>query len=225
MNDWYYATASGQRCGPLPAADLRALAAAGTIGPQTLAWRGGMSQWRPLHELATELELPALPPPLPAFATASHHAPSPPRDGMSGVLIAILVVGGGLGLLAVLGIMAAIALPAYNDYVQRAKVAEALVQPAAMKAAIAEFLEANGRCPQDDDAGFGELAAGVVPPLGEVTFGEFESSKLCGMQLRLALPGKPALDGKAIWLEYDPAKGWQCSSEIDDRHLPANCRG
>jgi type IV pilus assembly protein PilA len=225
MSDWYYATVDGQRCGPLPAADLRALALAGTIGAQTLVWRDGMAQWRPLHERAAELELPALPPPLPASAATSRPAAPPPREGMTGLLVAILVVGGGLVLVAIVGIMAAIALPAYNDYVQRAKVAEALAQPAAMKPAVVEFLEANGHCPDNDDAGFGELAAGVVPPVGEVTFGEFEASKLCGMQLRLALPGKPALDGKAIWLEYDPGKGWQCSSEIADRHLPTSCRG
>jgi type IV pilus assembly protein PilA len=44
--------------------------------------------------------------------------------------------------------------------------------------------------------------------------------------LILTVPGKEALDGKALWLEYDPSdSSWQCSSEIDDKLLPAKCRG
>ena len=225
MTQWYYATPDGQRHGPLPAPELQALAKAGAIGAQNLVWREGMAQWRPLQELAAELGLPPLPPPVPPAAATPRYAAPPPRQGMSGLLIAALVVGVGLGLVAILGILAAIAMPAYNDYVQRAKVSEALAQAAAMKPEVVDFLEANGRCPGSDDDGFSELAATVVAPLGEVTFGEFEASKLCGMQLRLATPGKPALDGKAVWLEYDRGNGWLCSSELADKLLPANCRG
>ncbi|MFN3916036.1 MAG: pilin [Aquabacterium sp.] len=45
---------------------------------------------------------------------------------------------------AIIGILAAIALPAYQDYTVRARVSEALAQLAGAKATIAENIAANG---------------------------------------------------------------------------------
>lgn len=42
--DWYYAE-GGQRVGPIPEADFRALCAAGQLGPESLVWRAGMAGW------------------------------------------------------------------------------------------------------------------------------------------------------------------------------------
>ncbi len=48
----------------------------------------------------------------------------------------------------------------------------------------------------------------------------------CGMELILRNTSNERLDGKKIWLEYDPsASSWQCSSEIYDKYLPVACRG
>lgn len=64
---WYYVTADRQRRGPVPAATLRELAAAGSINARTLVWRQGMPQWQALEAMAGELgvALPPLPPPTP----------------------------------------------------------------------------------------------------------------------------------------------------------------
>ena len=46
------------------------------------------------------------------------------------------------------------------------------------------------------------------------------------LEARLAAPGAPRLDGKHLRLDYDAGTGhWKCSSEVDDRFLPVNCRG
>lgn len=42
--DWYYAE-GGQRAGPIPDAEFRALCAAGRLGPESLIWRAGMAGW------------------------------------------------------------------------------------------------------------------------------------------------------------------------------------
>jgi len=224
MSEWYYATASGQRHGPLPAAELRALAAAGTIGAHTLVWREGMAQWRPLHESAVELELPTLPPPLPP--AAASRAPQPRPSGMSGCAIAALVGVAGVFVVAMLGILAAIALPAYQDYTLRAQATAAISQAQALQPQVTDFLAANGRCPTNEDTGFGEPASFAHGALGEVTFGEFEESDKCGLEAIISAPGKAKLDGHKIWLEYDAAgAGWQCTSEVEDKHLPVFCRG
>ena len=218
MSDWYYATADGQRLGPLPAAELHALAARGAIGPQTLVWRDGQASWRPLQEFAVELGLSALPPPLPPTTAPAARAP-----GLSGCAIAALVGVAGVFLLGVVAILAAIALPAYNDYTLRAQAAGAIAQAQAQQTRVTEFLDAQGRCPTDDDEGFAETDA---PALSAVVFGEFEGSDLCGLEATIAAPGKAALDGRKIWLEYHPDRpGWECSSEVDDKHLPVFCRG
>ncbi|KAF1697150.1 pilin [Pseudoxanthomonas koreensis] len=226
MTDWYYATADRQRHGPLRAEQLRALAMSGAIDAQTLVWREGEPGWRALHAFAAELELPAAPPPLPATAAPAVAMASAPRPGMSGVVIALLIVVGGMFALAVLGILAAIAVPAYNDYTLRAQATSAIVQAKALQVQVAEFVAVNGRCPTNDDEDFGTPESYAGAGLARVEFGEFEDSDLGGLEATLAAPGKAALDGKALWLEYHPDRsGWECSSEVEDRHLPVDCRG
>ncbi len=48
---------------------------------------------------------------------------------------------------AIIGILAAIAIPAYQDYTQRAQVGEAMTLVSAAKTAIAEFAQTNGEYP------------------------------------------------------------------------------
>jgi type IV pilus assembly protein PilA len=48
---------------------------------------------------------------------------------------------------AIIGILAAIALPAYSDYTTRAKVSEVMIAASACKTAVSEFLQANGVFP------------------------------------------------------------------------------
>jgi len=76
-SQWYYAV-NGQQLGPVSADELRAAVRRGDAGPATLAWRDGLSDWRPLSELAAELQLElgataSAPPPL--------QAPSMPSAG------------------------------------------------------------------------------------------------------------------------------------------------
>jgi type IV pilus assembly protein PilA len=53
---------------------------------------------------------------------------------------------------AIIGILAAIALPAYNDYTIRAKVSEVMLGASACKTAVTEFIQANGTIPADENA-------------------------------------------------------------------------
>ncbi len=52
---------------------------------------------------------------------------------------------------AIIGILAAVALPAYQDYTARAKVTEALGFGAAGKTAVAEYFQAEGTLPADNE--------------------------------------------------------------------------
>ncbi len=50
MAQWYYGSSAGQH-GPVDENELRAMIASGGVGPQTLVWREGMSDWVPLQSV------------------------------------------------------------------------------------------------------------------------------------------------------------------------------
>jgi type IV pilus assembly protein PilA len=232
MSDWYYSAGNDQRQGPLSSDDLVAQFRQGRFGLDALVWRDGQAQWQPLRDFAAELGLSdeagaPLPPPLPfhrptpvAYASAAQPAP---KSGLSGCMIALIV--GAVVAVPMIAILAAIALPAYQDYTLRARTSAALVEAGPLKANIAAYLAGNPTCPSNGDADFGAPETYASAHLASITIGTFESDR-CGMELVLRNPGNDRLDGKKVWLEYDPsASSWQCSSEIDDKYLPANCRG
>ncbi len=53
---------------------------------------------------------------------------------------------------AIVGILAAIALPAYQDYVVRSKMSEAEAAIAACKTSVSEYLSSHGSLPTDNTA-------------------------------------------------------------------------
>ena len=62
--------------------------------------------------------------------------------------------------IAIIGILAAIAIPAYQDYVIRTQVSEGMTLAADLKASIAEYYAQTGEWPADlIDAGLGSAAA------------------------------------------------------------------
>src|SRR3979490_2356607 len=61
---------------------------------------------------------------------------------------------------AIIGILAAIALPAYQDYTIRAKVSEVMLAADGCKTAVSEYLQANNAFPADANAaGCGTLGS------------------------------------------------------------------
>lgn len=70
--EWHYAI-DGERAGPVEPAELRALAAAGRLGPDDLVWKPGLAEWVAARSVRG-LFAPG-PPPLPVAAAAA------PRGG------------------------------------------------------------------------------------------------------------------------------------------------
>lgn len=236
-NGWYYAEGNRHRQGPLPPENIVELYRSGRIGLDTLVWRDGWAQWQPLSEAAAELGIampardadtppPLPPPPAQPTATAPSTTAPPPRKGLSGCAIAAIVAAvAGVFLMILLGILAAIALPAYQQYVLRSKTAGAVELMRAHEDAIAGFHAREGRCPVNGDEGFGAPESYADKPLGALRIGRFDDGH-CGMEGQVEAAGEAEIDGKAIWLDYDESTGnWHCSSEIDDRYLPSQCRG
>lgn len=155
------------------------------------------------------------------WAFTAH--PQRQKTGLSGWLIALLLVLV-LGV-PVLGILAAIAIPAYQDYTTRAKVMQAIASGAPAKPVVAQFVANQSRCPSNGEAGLASADAAWGAYAHSVTVGTMESGS-CGIEITTANTDIANVDGMRIWLEFDaPQQQWACHSEIADRYLPVNCRG
>ncbi len=127
---------------------------------------------------------------------------------------------------AIIGILAAIAIPAYQDYTIRAQVSEGLNLAGGAKAAVSEFTMDRGTFPADNaEAGIETTAANingkyvesvtVTNGLITVEYGNDAHAILSGSQLDLS----PITSGGSVQ--------WVCqtgTTAIADKHLPAACR-
>jgi type IV pilus assembly protein PilA len=245
VDQWFFAEGNSQQRGPLPADELIALYRSSRIALDTLVWRDGMAQWQPLETVAAEIGLeiapvaevaaapepgPAVPPALPAtpavpVTPVDPAVVPPPRKGLSGCAI-VGIIAAVIGVLVVIvgAVLAAIALPVYQEYVARSKTSEALVTLAPIKLAVAGFHDEYGRCPVNDDEGFQPAESYADGAIGAVRIGRFDNGH-CGVEAELTVPGSTSLDGKLLWLDYNGAGHWECSGEPDDKYLPLECRG
>lgn len=158
------------------------------------------------------------------------------RNGGTGVgpMIGILV---GLGFFGVggLGIMAAIAIPAYQDYTIRAQITEGLNLAAPIKAQVAEFYAQNQRWPEDEEIDAistrGRYVEAVEVSTGTIiiTYGAAAHQNLRGQ--RLALQPAANASGDVAWAcggaslpdGWTPSEG-PSGSDVADKYLPAACR-
>ena len=127
---------------------------------------------------------------------------------------------------AIIGILAAIAIPAYQDYTIRAQVSEGLNLSGGAKAAVTEYFQDRGSMPSDNtEAG---LAAS-----GDIV-GKYVSSVAVSDGVIEVTYGQDAhqiIDGATLQLTPDTTEPgsvqWDCASagaDIENKHLPAACR-
>ncbi|AKS40842.1 pilin [Wenzhouxiangella marina] len=131
--------------------------------------------------------------------------------------------GGGMAGIAVAGMLAAIAIPAYQDYTKRAMSSEFLNMAASAKLAIAEFYVSEGRLPNEEEA----ASFSQVFDSGPVRRIDY-NARLLRLVIQL---GPEAGFGDNASLELVPVLQngmvvrWRCAStSIEDTALPAQCR-
>ena len=151
----------------------------------------------------------------------SEHAERQQRALGAGVIVLAAVVP--LAFVAILGILAAIALPAYQDYTLRAKIAEAMVQSGALKTTVAEAVAESDRCPQNGDASIEtatSYANGIVAGITAAPRGDGR----CGLDIALHAPQQPQLDHRTIQLSFERESGhWDCRTDIAQRMVGTFC--
>ncbi len=123
---------------------------------------------------------------------------------------------------AIIAILAAIAIPAYQDYTIRAQVSDGLSLASGSKTAVAEYYQNRGVYPTDNStAGVAasgsiignfvtgtQIAAGTIT----VTYGNSANAKITTSTVQLV----PTDRGGSM--------EWDCTSGIADRYLPTQCR-
>lgn len=133
---------------------------------------------------------------------------------------------------AIIGILAAVAIPSYQDYTARAQVAEAVEMLTGVKTPLAEFYADKGRWPAD--ASLADMVGNIC---GTGTVGTS-----CKYTAKLEKTGgnagpavvtatmnasgaASAILGKTVQISSSDGKLWTCSKgTIDNKYLPAACK-
>jgi len=218
MAQWYYVDKSQQRIGPMEASVLVDALRHGQLNTGSLVWQEGMPAWQPLSMHFDAIGVPE-----------SLRARKKEKGGC-GTWAIVLVV---MGVLAIpmLGILIAIALPAYQDYTIRAKVAEGLNLAAEAKLATAEVRSSKEKWPNND------AEAGYVSPTSNVVS---EITIPSAQDIRITFsPNVPQIAGETLMLRADVDPNgvvvWECnaagsnklggaSGTLPAKYAPASCR-
>jgi type IV pilus assembly protein PilA len=131
--------------------------------------------------------------------------------------------------IAIVGILAAVALPRYQEYTVRAKVAEMLLAAQPGKLAVAESVQTHSAMPTTLtlDSVASEYVSGVAYAYGSLT-----GTTATGI-ITVTGAKDPNLSGKTLALtgSYDSATGqltWVCTAGatngIAPKFLPASCK-
>ena len=126
---------------------------------------------------------------------------------------------------AIIGILAAVAIPAYQDYIARSQVSEAISLTAGGKTPMAEYFADKGTWPASatDVMGTtsGKYVASVAITTGAGTTGTLDlTATMAASGVNSAVAG-----GTLILSTGDGGKSWGCSGgTLSAKFRPASCR-
>ncbi len=124
---------------------------------------------------------------------------------------------------AIIGILAAVALPAYQDYTTRAKVSEGITLASAAKTAVSEHVMSLSSYPSNN------AGAGYVSPSTQYVDNIAITNGLITVTYKAAA-GVSASENTLLLSPLTNASGvqWNCkqpaSSAVLAKYLPSNCR-
>ena len=130
---------------------------------------------------------------------------------------------------AIVGILAAIAIPSYQDYTVRSKITEGINAVDAAKTSVSEFYTSQGHMPAN------AASAGITSPSTKIINGLTYTMTTGGQSATLALAfnaiGGSVTSGQTlVYAGYGSSTGvvWTCTngaaSQIASKYKPANCR-
>ena len=121
---------------------------------------------------------------------------------------------------AIIGILAAVAIPAYQDYTIRAKMSEVIVMAGPAKLAVAETSSSLGGLAGITAANSGYTFPGATDYVSGIAI-------TAATGVVTVTSTVPTATGALTPTPADAGNGqltWVCASAIDDKYLPADCR-
>lgn len=128
---------------------------------------------------------------------------------------------------AIIGILAAVAIPAYQDYTIRAKVSEVMVIASKDKTSASEYYLSQGQMPADASTAGINVASAQSNYLTADTAFSRTSSTVATITYTLGNLGDASAVGTVIFSGTGSTNGaqWTCTGgTFPDKYRPANCR-
>lgn len=135
--------------------------------------------------------------------------------------------------IAIIAILAAIALPAYNNYVAKSQVSEAISLASSFKTPVGLNVTNTGDCPMPSDEGFADKVGGSDSNLGQfvksIKFGSLGSD--CTITATMGIKDSGVNSNvvsdviilTSTSTDSDIMK-WTCTSSADAKFLPKTCK-
>jgi type IV pilus assembly protein PilA len=125
---------------------------------------------------------------------------------------------------AIIGILAAVAIPAYQDYIARAQVSEAVALTSSGKTPMAEFHADKGIWPSTADIVMGSVSGKYVSNI-TITAGAGVSTPLTLQAKMKGTAVNTVIQDKTLEVTTTDGKVWACSGgDISSKYRPAACR-
>lgn len=144
---------------------------------------------------------------------------------------------------AIIGILAAVALPAYQDYTVRAKISEVVLAASACKTTIQEVADTGvPNAPTADGFGCGESGSatavqsqyvqtlhttvnGVVTAIAR----NIKDTEVNGKYVKFVpytddAGSVPTTSASFVTGTAKPIRAWRCGTDMDLKYVPASCR-
>jgi len=144
--------------------------------------------------------------------------------------------------IAIIGILAAVALPAYQDYTKRAKVSEVVLAASACRVTIQEAADTGlPGSPSANGFGCGETGStnpvsskyvayvattndGRIEAYAQNIATEINNKKIQLVPYSDSGTTSPMLSNQFQTGQNVPIRGWLCRTDMDFKYAPANCR-
>ena len=122
---------------------------------------------------------------------------------------------------AIIGILAAVALPAYQDYTVRARVSEVMLAASSAKVPIAEFAQTYNRLPGTASVSVTAQNSQYVSNLA------WDGTTVTATARNLSATDAP--DGVTITLTpsnpaTNPVLSWTCAGTVPPKYRPSSCK-
>jgi type IV pilus assembly protein PilA len=129
---------------------------------------------------------------------------------------------------AIIGILAAVAIPAYQDYLNRSKMSEVLAAVSACKTSVSEYAAATNTLPTNiTQSGCSNTTTKYMSTLDVAAGGVINATvqniaDQTGKIVKMTPAKTP--DGATAASDGDAIVAWKCTFDGNPKYVPASCR-